>query len=281
MQDRLAAVLARFALSARVFHAGALCVDERFDAGDGLGYLHVVEHGRVAFSGAEIRRRVVAAPALIFLPRPARHRLAPLPGVDAATVCASVEFGAALANPLTQAVPPVVMVPLAGDDALASAVALLFREAGEAHCGRQAVVDRLAEVVVILLLRHLMDAGLVTSGVLAGLAEPRLARAINAMHEDPARPWTLVTLADVAGLSRARFAARFAAVVGQTPAAYLAAWRIALAQAELLRGRPVAVVASAVGYDSASALARAFTRLVGFAPRAWLRRRTADPVEAP
>ncbi|MGE0482648.1 MAG: AraC family transcriptional regulator [Gammaproteobacteria bacterium] len=281
MQDRLAAVLARFALTARVFHAGALCADERFDTGGGVGHLHVVERGRVTFSGAGVRRRVLTAPALIFLPRPAPHRLAPAPGIDTATVCASVEFGAALANPLTRAVPPVVMVSLPGDDTLAAAVALLFREAGEAHCGRQAVIDRLAEVVVILLLRHLMDAGLVASGVLAGLAEPRLARAINAMHDEPARVWTLAALAEVAGLSRARFAARFATVVGQTPAAYLAAWRIALAQAELLRGRPVAVVASAVGYDSASALARAFGRLVGESPRAWLRRRAADGVDAP
>ncbi|MCP5199539.1 MAG: AraC family transcriptional regulator [Gammaproteobacteria bacterium] len=273
MEDRLAAVLARFTLRARVFHAGALCVDERFDAATGVGYLHVVEHGRLAFSGAGVRRRVIAAPALVFLPRPVRHRLMPLAGEAVGTVCASVEFGAALANPLTTAVPPVVTLPLTPGDTLAAAVALLFREAGEWHCGRQAVVDRLAEVVVILLLRHLMDAGLVASGVLAGLAEPRLARAINAMHEDPARAWTLPALAGVAGLSRARFAAHFVAVVGQTPAAYLAAWRIALAQAALLRGRPVAVVAADVGYDSASALARAFGRIVGCSPRAWLRAR--------
>ena len=82
-----------------------------------------------------------------------------------------------------------------------------------------------------------------------------------------------ILLAGVAGLSRARFAAHFVAVVGQTPAAYLAAWRIALAQAALLRGRPVAVVAADVGYDSASALARAFGRIVGCSPRAWLRAR--------
>ena len=77
-------------------------------------------------------------------------------------------------------------------------------------------------------------------------------------------------LADVAGMSRARFAAHFMAVVGTSPGDHLTGWRIGLAQALLARGRPVKTIADEVGYSSANALARAFTQRLGLSPTAWL-----------
>ncbi|MCG3203169.1 MAG: hypothetical protein NFCOHLIN_03088 [Gammaproteobacteria bacterium] len=272
MQDRLAALLSRFELRARVFQTGALCQAVSFDAARGVGHIHVLRRGALKLVTSGARPRTLAEPSLIFFTRPVTHRLEPLgpEGVD--LVCATVEFGAPMHNPLTQAVPPMVVLPLSRQGTLSDALHLLFREATAIHCGRQAVLDRMSEVVIILLLRHLMDQNLVSSGLLAGLADPRLAKAINAMHAHPARAWTLDALAREAGMSRARFAVRFRGTVGQTSGKYLGEWRISLAQSLLRKGKPVKVVASEVGYESASALARAFTGRLRISPTTWAKR---------
>jgi transcriptional regulator GlxA family with amidase domain len=117
-----------------------------------------------------------------------------------------------------------------------------------------------------------MDQQRLQLGLLAGLADPKLMKAINAMHAEPSRAWSLEDLAAVAGMSRARFAARFRATVGVTPGAYLSEWRLGVAQSLLRRGKPLQVIASEVGYGSASALSRAFSAHLGLAPTDWLRR---------
>ena len=272
MGDRLVWLLERFELRARVFHTGTLCRMADFDAADGLGYIHLLRGGSLAVRSPGRLPPVLAEPGLLVYVTPASHRLDPGQG-GADLVCASFEFGTTLGNPLVRALPEPLWLPLGGLPGLASAVALLFREAAEAHCGQQAVLDRLVEVVIVLLLRELMDQQRLQLGLLAGLADPRLARAINALHAEPAAPWTLEDLASLAGMSRARFAARFREVVGETPLAYLADWRLALAQTLLRRGQPLELVADQVGYASASALSRAFSARVGVTPGRWRRER--------
>ena len=278
MQDRLVWLLQRFDLHARVFQTGALCRSARFDGGDGLAYIHVLRDGSLdAYTaGAGVTR--VDAPSLLLYMNPTDHRLQPRRG-GVELLCASFEFGAGLSNPLAQALPGLLLVRLAEAPALGAALKLLFAEAAGMHCGRQAVLDRLMEVVLIQLLRDLMDRGVLRTGLLAGLADTRLARAINALHEDPARAWSLEQLAAVAGMSRARFATRFREVVGTTPGSYLADWRLAVAQSLLRRGRAVQLVADEVGYGSASALSRAFTARLGMSPGEW--RRQAGSGAAP
>ena len=93
---------------------------------------------------------------------------------------------------------------------------------------------------------------------------------LRAMHAEPGRPWTVVTLAKVAGASRAAFARRFTALVGEPPLAYLTSWRMTLA-ADLLRrqGTSVASVASQVGYADGFAFSSAFKRVRGVSPSAY------------
>jgi transcriptional regulator GlxA family with amidase domain len=155
--------------------------------------------------------------------------------------------------------------------ALDMTLQVLFRESDEQHCGRQAVLDRLMEVIFIQVLRDLMDQQRVQVGLLAGLADPRLAKAINAMHREPARNWSLEDLAATAGMSRARFAARFRDVVGTTAGSYLGEWRLGVAQSLLRQGKPVQLVSDVVGYGSASALSRAFRAQTGLSPTEWMK----------
>jgi AraC-like DNA-binding protein len=284
--DRLQGLLQRFTASARVFHSGPLCGIHDFAAA-GHGQLHLVRRGplEVRHAGAAL---TVATPSLLFYPRPLAHRFISDPEVGADMACAHITFGAgathtdapalprseATLNPLARALPDFLCLPLADLQNAGAVLDVLFEEAFAQRCGRQAVVDRLFEVVLVLLLRHLLDSGHVQQGPLAGLGHPQLARAIVALHEDPAHPWRLDALARIAGMSRSRFAEVFAQVVGQPPASYLGAFRITLAQQALLRGESLERIAQQVGYGSATALSRAFSAACGRSPRAW--RSTAD-----
>ena len=272
MQDRLVTLLNWFELRARVFQTGPLCRSSSFDARHGLSYIHVLRGGNIRVETPGARPLVVGQPSLLFYMAPVSHRLVPLSD-DAETVCASFEFGAGLRNPLVQALPDAVLISLDDLPSLEATLAILFKEAAEQHCGRRAVLDRLSEVVIIQLLRDLMDEGRLEFGLLAGLADPQLARAINAIHAEPARQWTLQQLAALGNMSRARFAARFRDAVGTTPMAYLTEWRLGIAQSLLRRGKPVQMVADAVGYANASALSRAFAAHIGLSPSEW---RTRD-----
>lgn len=151
-------------------------------------------------------------------------------------------------------------------------MALLFGEAFADLPGRQAGIDRLAEYALVLLLRYAIEARIVNGGLLAALADPRLSKALMAMHERPEHPWTLEELASDAGMSRARFAAHFRATMGTTPLDYLTDWRISVAQTLLKRGKPLKLVAPMVGYSNPVALARVFARRTKLSPSAWIAR---------
>ena len=270
MSDRLASLLTRFELKSRVFYAGNLCSLVNFDAVEGVGHLHLLKRGNLEVIKANGEVLRLTEPSLLFYPRPASHRLRADENAGVDLICASVEFGGQDLNPVVVGLPPLMVVPLSAMPNLRLVLEVLFTEAFSEHCGRGAALDRLSEVLLIYLLRHAMKEGFVESGVIAGLADPRLAKAITAIHDEPARLWSLQGLAAVAGMSRARFAAHFMHVLGTSPGDYLAAWRISVAQGLLVQGRQVKTIADEVGYGSANALTRAFTQRVGQTPTEWL-----------
>lgn len=269
--DRLHALLQRFSVSAEMFHSGPLCGINDFPARQGLGQLHLVRAGRVEAWHGSGEHEPIERPSLILYPRPRPHRFITDAAQGADMACANVRLGEHPDNPVARALPPVLVMPLSDLPAAASLLELLFEEAFAQRCGRQQVVDRLFEVVLVLILRRLLDGGRLAEGPLAGLAHPQLSRALIAIHETPQAPWTLHTLAERAGMSRSRFSEAFASTVGQTPAAYLAGYRIALAQDLLRRDFPLSLVSDAVGYGSPAALSRAFSAHCGLSPRAWRR----------
>jgi AraC-like DNA-binding protein len=110
------------------------------------------------------------------------------------------------------------------------------------------------------------------TGWAAGLNDPAVTAALHAIHRAPATPWTVATLAAEAGLSRAAFARRFAALAGQPPLGCLTWWRMTLAE-RLLRASdaPLRSIAAQVGYASEFAFAHAFKRSHGTAPGAFRR----------
>ena len=179
---------------------------------------------------------------------------------------ARVDLGAA--NPITRALPPVLELDVAQMAGLEPLLRVLLTEATQPRCGRHGALNRLCEVLVILLLRRAIEVGATGPGLLAGLAHPRLHRALVAMHDAPHREWRSDDLAAEAGMSRSHFMASFRAVCATTPRAYLTAWRLTLARQDLAAGARVKSVATRYGYGSSEALSRAFTRQFGHPPSA-------------
>lgn len=185
-------------------------------------------------------------------------------------VAARVDLGGA-GSPLAMALPAEVRVDLGDAPALAAVSAVLLEEVERPRCGGKAIVDRLCEIVVIRFLRHAVETGRAESGLIAGLGHPQIMLALVAMHEAPERRWTLEDLAGLCGMSRTAFAVTFRDVVGRTPGAYLQDWRLGLARQEIGRGGSLKTVAGRVGFSSAAAFSRAFSRQFGHAPSACAR----------
>jgi len=267
--DRLDALLKRFSVNTRMFHSGALCGINDFDTSSGLGQLHLIKRGPLRVEHGARKRIDIADSSLLFYPRPHAHRLITDAKRGADMACAYVEFSAGAANPIARALPPFVAMPLAEIDGVEPVLERLFAEAFGKQCGRQAIVDRLFEVVLIYIVRSLMNDARIDAGLLAGMAHPQLAKALVAMHEAPSRDWSLERLARTAGMSRSAFAATFREIVDSTPGDYLATFRVSIAQDLLRRGQPLARVAQDVGYGSATAFSRVFKAVCGVGVREW------------
>ncbi|WP_314019983.1 AraC family transcriptional regulator [Stutzerimonas degradans] len=268
MADRLAALMTHFPMRAQVFNTGPLCGINTLQSDGAHGQLHLVRRGEVEVRyGRETLH--VTQPSLLLFPRPLTHRFITAPGCEVDMVCANLAFEGGTSNPIASALADLVCLPLDQVWGAEPVLSLLFEEAFEQRCGRVALVERLLEVVMIQVLRQLMESGEVNGGLLSGLAHPRLRNALVAMHETPAKEWTLEELAGVAGMSRSVFATNFRETVGVTPGQYLQGWRVRLTQKALRRGRPLKMIATEVGYGSEAALSRAFRAQTGLSPRGW------------
>ncbi|TRO92000.1 AraC family transcriptional regulator [Glycocaulis profundi] len=189
--------------------------------------------------------------------------------VDMRALVGYCVFQSADATLLSSLLPDVVVVR--GEHRLALIMQLLGEEAIGSKPAREVVLQHLLEVLLIEALRSTAEPGK-APGLLRGLSDDRLARAIRAMHAAPGRNWSVAGLAREAALSRSGFHARFQSAVGMGPMAYLTAWRVALAK-RLLRQRDTSVseIARQVGYGSASAFSVAFQRETGLSPARYAR----------
>jgi len=178
---------------------------------------------------------------------------------------ARADWGGA-ANPMVAAMPERLVMHTRNDATIGLLLQMLVAEAADNRCGSASALNRLCEVLIIRLLRHQIEQGATIPGLLSGLSDPRLSRALVAMHDRPGRDWRNHELADLAGMSLSRFSDRFAAKVGETPQSYLRRWRMILARQDIMAGRRIQSVARRLGYGSAEALSRAFSRHFGESP---------------
>lgn len=189
------------------------------------------------------------------------------PGPETKLMCGGYTYDHAGAHPVLSLLPPIVHIPSsAAHTALSATLPLLAAEMRRGEPGAQTIVDRLVDVLFVQVLR-IWSAGDDRAHWLGALRDPHIAKALSALHGRPAQAWTVATLAAVSGLSRASFAHRFMALVGEPPLAYLTRWRMDLAARRLsATAEPIAAVASSVGYTSEFAFSRAFRRVRGIPP---------------
>jgi len=181
------------------------------------------------------------------------------------------ELAGGHANPVLRLLPPLIHCP-GGDTSVARwlepTVRLLAVESASTTPGRETILNRLAEVVFIQLIRTWID-GLPAGqgGWLRALTDPQLAGALASIHSDPGTAWSLASLAARANMSRSAFAARFRSVVGETPLGYLTQWRMQRAAALLESTEvPLKEIVASSGYASEAAFRTAFKKWSGASP---------------
>lgn len=205
-------------------------------------------------------------------------------GGGAATqlVCGAVRFDHPAAQELVRLLPRVIRVEAWSSpraEWMQSTLRLMAAEAGERRAGGETVVTRLADILVIQAIRSWIDANpTAQEGWLGALHDDRIGPALLRIQREPARGWTVASLAREVAMSRSAFAARFRELVGETPMQFLTRWRMHVATTWLREGdTTVAELASRLGYRSEAAFSRAFKRVIGVPPGGVRRSgRTAD-----
>lgn len=290
--DLLSSVLSAYQLRAGVYGLPQFCGAWQFGtSGHRRAAFHFVGSGDCwLHTRAGAPPEALSGGDLVVFPHDAWHLLAGTPTLDGeenrpvmegegpftTLVCGYFEFQAGDKNPVLDALPELIIVPRGvGGPHLEAIGRMLIDEAGSDGLGTRTVLDKLADTLFVMVVRHHVQSLQDHRGVLAALADPRLRKALGAMHRDSAQGWTLESLAQTAGMSRASFAQRFHDLVGTTPIEYLTRWR--MTQAELMLRNPQVSVASAaerVGYETEAAFRRAFKRVHGVGPgsiRRWVR----------
>ncbi|WP_406312917.1 AraC family transcriptional regulator [Streptosporangium sp. NBC_01639] len=193
-------------------------------------------------------------------------------GAAATLLCGAYMLDQSKAHPLMSHVPQIVHLPaqVGRHPSLRTAVELLGSELARPQPGAGAVIPALLDTLLLYILRAWMERESRhgrTTGWIAALNDSSIAAALTAIHQDPAHPWTVEELGTRAGLSRAAFARRFTALIGQPPLTYLTWWRMTTA-ARLLResDAPLRIIAAQAGYSSEIAFAAAFKRQYGLTP---------------
>jgi AraC-like DNA-binding protein len=266
--DRLTPILERFPPTAKVFFSDVLC--DRFESpvDPSKGHIHCLNAGAVEVWSGGSPVGTITGSGVIFSPKGAAHTLIPKPTAE--MVCAEFEFGQRFRNPLTLINPGIVLIPLKDAPEIGIIHGLLMNEAFSNRCAKSFGVNQLLQYFVLVVFRYLIRTETLPSGIAKALADDRLLRAITSMHTEPAKAWTLESLAGIAGMSRASFANHFREATQTTPVEYLTDWRISLAQSKITSGIPIKTIAKEVGYASPAALTRVFTKRVGCSPREWL-----------
>lgn len=273
--DQLSEILINAHIQAKVFYSGNLCVLSEFDEPAGnRGHLHIFYEGELSLSERQLPAIKIKEPSLLYFPLGTQHRLLPDSNKGADLVCANIEYGAHtkhFVHPIISSLPTFIQIPIRENRDITQVAQMLLDEASKDNNGKQLMINKLCDIFILHVLRYVISSTDIQQGTLAALADKRLAKAVLAMHKEPAYSWQVESLAQTALMSRSAFALSFKECVGQSPLDYLTSWRIQLAQKALLSGDSVHTAANTVGYENGSALARVFKKKLGVSPISWLK----------
>ena len=192
-------------------------------------------------------------------------------GEQTRMLCVLVKLEDTSADQLIPLLPGVMMLDAWDDSAdgwLHNTLRFMVREAHAMRPGSEAVITRLADILVIQMIRDWLDKqGDQATGWLAALRDPWIGKALIAVHDKPQHGWSVEALAEVACMSRSAFSARFTELVGETAMKYVTRWRMQVARNALRdTTEPVGKIAVDVGYESEASFCRAYKKLFGEPP---------------
>lgn len=230
---------------------------------------HVIAYGNCQLHTVDGTVQQLNAGDLVFFPRNTSHQLINPDlneQVSTTLICGQLVF-TQQNNPILEALPDVVHIKANEMDRCPGFKNLFHHIVNEAEgdaSGRQLVLDKLAEVLFIYIIRHHIQTSSgkdTTRGLLCGLSHPQLAMALVAFHSQLDHPWTLAGLAEQAAMSRSKFATVFNERLGMTALAYMTHWRMEHARNLLSSGRQsVYQVALSAGYQSEAAFIKVFKK---------------------
>jgi AraC family transcriptional activator of mtrCDE len=242
------------------------------------GQFHLIGEGECWVVSAALRTPVHLTPGdLVVFPRGSAHVLsaqppgAPAPGPEpgfTSIVCGELDFVGQRRHPILAALPACFVVHSRdGGQAFRHLAGLLVEAARSRSLGHQLVMDKLADSLFVMAICAYAEQSADPRGLLAALSDPKLSKALAAMHGEPGRAWSVGRLAAEAGMSRTSFAVAFHDALGVGPIQYLTEWRVTEAKRRLADRRvSVAAVAEELGYRSEAAFRRAFKRVEGIGP---------------
>jgi AraC-like DNA-binding protein len=268
--DQLSVILQRFSMNTEVFFTGSLCGVSNFSREPNQGHLHLLRSGELTIIDEKGKSELINEPTVLYFPTPHAHRIIGSEENPPELVCANIIYNESTSNPIANALPALMCFKLSNSQKLKQTALCLFEEAFQDQSGRIPMISLLTDMFLIHVLRHVLNNNIMQHGLLAGLAHPQLSKVLLAIHEMPEKQWGLDAMAELALMSRSKFADLFKRTVGQSPGDYVIDWRIVIAQGLLQQDKPVALVANAVGYENGSALARVFRKKLGISPKQWL-----------
>lgn len=267
---------------------------------------HIIRKGR-AWVSAKTARVEAEAGDLVILPHADRHLMGSLPdspkpipiadllpptpwhgipvcrfdggGEETGVVCGYLTCDELIFNSFLKSLPPLMCIrPPSGSAAelFNACVNFALDENKEARMGRVPLSSRVPEMLLIEALRLYSSTTDSTSGWLAAAKDPVLRRALEKVHGDPGKAWTVAELASAAHASATVLTERFNSILGKTPTRYLTELRMQLAADALARtSNKIATIAESIGYGSEEAFSRAFKKHVGLAPASWRTKKMA------
>jgi AraC-like DNA-binding protein len=268
--ENIADIIRSMSLTAEVFFSGRLCGIQSFSS-EGKGHLHLLKKGNLTVIMKDGTKLVIDKPSVIFIPGDIEHRILSEQSEGAEMVCATLNIESTNRKLFLDAFPAFLALDTDSAAYIARTAEWLFEEAFGRSVTRSVVIDKLSELFLLQVIRYVIENDLVKGGVLAALTNPMMAKVISSIHSQPQVDWTVDSLAELAAMSRSKFAATFKSVLGTTPNDYLSDVRIAIAQDMLIKKKPVNLVANLVGYEHGSALARLFRKKLGMSPKQWLK----------
>lgn len=269
--DSLSQTLQNLDVRAEVFFNGQLCGLQRFEDEATSGMLHFLKAGALSVTTQGGHKLDILPHSVLFFPRGMQHTIQVMSEPGADLVCAAIHYPSKQQALISQALPTFIYTSTEVNQALSNTTEWLFQEALDELKGHKIVIDRLCDVFMVQLLRHVIDNGTVSFGLIAGGAHPQLSPLMDRLKAAPEQEWTVETMAESVAMSRSKFFSLFKETTGQAPMDYLTDLRLAVAKGLLKSNRPVGVVANTVGYENASTLSRVFKRRLGITPKQWIK----------